>query len=407
MLTAGQNNNALGIDESLLKEIPNDVEIIRIDHKCFLPEMLDDKTQQEILNLYCGVINSEERIKKYVEIIGNQEIPMLIPDNKLSWANECLKQIEHIVDMNGIDIVYTTGDPFSSFFIAYYLKRKYGIKWVADYRDPWANNEYFNEVYRVNEKDTIHLQKQLENELIKVVDRVVVVASGQKNDLIKFNGLDKDIITVITNGYDEADFDTIRINDKINDKFILCYNGILHADRNPSDLMDIINELIDKKFIVCEDIQFVFNGVVEDKWKKIIDGKDKYKFVKYNGYLSHSESINVAMNSNALILFGAMGEGAEFIYTGKVFEYLRMYVPIICFSRKTGVLADLMEETKAGRNFEYSDKKAIGAYILELYGAWKIGKQLGNANYDIINKYSREYLTEQLADVFDNVLKES
>lgn len=49
-------------------------------------------------------------------------------------AKEYLKQ-------NKVDAIIVTGEPFVLFKYASALSKKYGIPWVADYRDPWTQNK--------------------------------------------------------------------------------------------------------------------------------------------------------------------------------------------------------------------------------------------------------------------------
>lgn len=49
-------------------------------------------------------------------------------------ANEYLKQ-------NKVDAIIATGEPFILFKYASALSKKYGVPWIADYRDPWSQNK--------------------------------------------------------------------------------------------------------------------------------------------------------------------------------------------------------------------------------------------------------------------------
>ena len=93
VLTVGENDGKLPLDEGQLQEIPKDISVVRIDVKAFLPEMLSLEDQQAIFNLYCGVVKSEKWIKEYCDFILNVD-NRLIPDSQMIWVNECLKQTE-------------------------------------------------------------------------------------------------------------------------------------------------------------------------------------------------------------------------------------------------------------------------------------------------------------------------
>lgn len=88
VLTVGENDGKLSIDETQLCELPEDIYVIRIDNKVFLHEMLSLEDQRSIFNLYCGVTKSEKWINEYCDLISNTDA-RLIPDNRIIWVNEC------------------------------------------------------------------------------------------------------------------------------------------------------------------------------------------------------------------------------------------------------------------------------------------------------------------------------
>lgn len=404
VLTVGKHSCETGEDFTLLDEI-EDVQIVRIDLNKFIPETLSYEEQQEIFNLYAGIMQSEEWMNSYLEIIKSENSLKLIPDNQICWVNDCLKQIEEKVDLSEIDIVYTTGQPFSTYILGYYLKNKYGIKWVQDYRDPWASNDFYIKNFYQNASSTMSLQQQLEKELTRKADKLVVITRALVDEFIKKYGVDEAKIVEITNGYDEADFKDIEYKKSKNKKFTLCYNGCIYGDRNPVLLLQSINKLIEQEQITANEIQWIFNGTIVSEWRKLIDKEDKYNIIQYNGYLSHKDSIQSAMNADILVLFGAEGEGGKIIYSGKIFEYIRMETPILAFSSANGVIDKLLQETKTGQNFEYDDYENVEKYLLKQYKNWKNGDIRFEPDNQEIQKYSRENTTKLLADVFDDLLE--
>ena len=47
---------------------------------------------------------------------------------------EILRTVERVRP----DVIWSTGDPFSSLVVSRQLRRRFGIPWVADFRDPWT-----------------------------------------------------------------------------------------------------------------------------------------------------------------------------------------------------------------------------------------------------------------------------
>lgn len=390
------------VDETLLNEIEDDITIIRISNDIYLPEVMSEKEQTEVMNLLAGVLGTDEWVKQYIKIVGELD-NLLLPETFICWVNRCLRVIESKLDLNEIDVIYTTGAPFSTYLLGYYIKNKYGIPWVQDYRDPWCTNEYcIKFVWRFFEQ-TISIQQKLEENLLKESNAVVVMAENMIDEFDIMYGVDKSKFVEINNGYDEADFINVKIQIDKNTKFTLCHNGHMYIERNPIPLVQAINKLIAQTEIDREKIQIMFNGVVENKWKQLIDEEDKYGIVQYNGYMSHQESLEIAMNADVLLLFGEIGEGSKVIYTGKVFEYLRMKKPVFCFSAKGGVLDKLINETRTGKNIEYDDYDSIEEYLMLLYKKWERGERAMEVKEEEIEKYSRENETKRLAAVFDSI----
>ena len=405
VLTVGEHEHKFGEDYTLLEEIKG-IQVIRIDNVNFIPEILSKDEQQEIFNLYAGIVQSEDWIDNYLEVIKSDANLKLIPDNRICWVNECLKQIEGILDLTEITAVYTTGEPFSTYILGFYLKQKYGMKWVQDYRDPWMTNNHYIRNYYKNDASTMELQQILEKELTREADAIIVVAKAFMGEYTERYGVDKEKIIEITNGYDEEDFRGIEVPINKNNKFTLCYNGSLYVNRSPLNLLNIINGLIENNKLNKDEILWIFNGTLENQWRKELEKRDKYKIIQYNGYLNHIESIKETMQADILVLFGEEGEGTHFVYTGKIFEYIRMKRKILSFSSKGGVLEDILNKTKTGKNFEYDDFDGISKWLMDNYTVWKNEENRSVFGDDIvIKKYSREYTTSQLAKVFDKVLE--
>ena len=69
---------------------------------------------------------------------------------------------------------------------------------------------------------------------------------------------------------------------------------------------------------------------------------------------------------------------------------------------KVGDAAKILNETKAGQVFEYSDDLEKKIYLL--YEKWKSGSHL-KIDRAKIEKYTRKNLTNNLANIFDQLVE--
>jgi len=405
VLTVGKNDGKVCYDYSLIDEIEDDIQIITIDNDIYIPEALSIAAQQEVYNLYCGIMENKNWIDEFINVVSKTD-SRLVPDEKVIWVNECLKKIDELMDFDNIDLIYTSASPFSSFILGFYLKKRYNIPWVMDYRDAWVGSDYYVEHYYSGQSASIELQRKLEEKLLYASDGIIMAAGNFIDQYKQKYKLQNKKMIEITNGYDEEDFKDIVGDFEKNKKFTLCYNGSVYGDRSPVVVLEAINTLIENGKIDSKKIQWIFNGSIDRFWKQKLQESDKYNIIIENGYLPHAKSIKNAMSSDLLILLGLYDGGSKFGYTGKLFEYLRMGKFILGLSSKDGVYDCLFQKMRCGKNCEYDDKDGIKDIIFERYNKWE--KSESDLKLDIVwdevNKYSRYNLTKKLVHFFNDLL---
>ena len=109
------------------------------------------------------------------------------------------------------------------------LKKKLGIKWISDFRDPWTEIDYFQQLPLTKKATKKH--QDLEQEVLINSDMVVVVGETMKDKFLKHTNR----IEVLTNG-----FDTIEdlSTQKLDEKFSITHVGLMNSDRNPTILWE-------------------------------------------------------------------------------------------------------------------------------------------------------------------------
>lgn len=392
-------------DYSLLKEVPNDIQVIRINHTKFSPEELNKNEIGEILQLQCGLLDDNlyfQYIKKLRDNFYNERKLLISPDEVIIWTNKVLREIFNLVDINDIDVVYTTSSPYSDHIIGYYLKKELGVPWVADFRDEWTNDIELN---LDRNSFSYKLQRNMEEKIVQLADKVLTVTPLHGLNYINSFQLLPNEVCTITNGYDEDDFINIQTKNKCkNKKFTIVYNGTLYYKINPYTVVFALNELINRDLIDKTKIELHFTGYCEQIIKRNACKYDLYNICRFNEYIDHEESLSRASNADVLLLILGSDERYKAVYTGKVFEYLRLYKPIIALTPKESVVEKLLIETNSGVNIEYDNIKEISLNILNFYNAWLEGKDLYKPNKEFIRKYNRKNLTKKLISVFDSVL---
>lgn len=406
ILTTGRTNKQFE-DKSLELEFPSMQNIIRIEDTYQLAGLISENTKQELFDYLYYVSGSEKWMSQFGDLQW-KEMPYILPDARLFWEIECLKHLDEHIDMSTVDVVYSTAPSYSQLLLGAALKKKYHIPWVGDYRDLWTSDERYYHTFYPNITDEIASTLfPLEKKLAEKMDAIIVAGESWADGFIKNFGIDPAKITAITNGYDEEDFKNITYDRVKGERFTLCYNGTLHlANRDPLQLLRIVNSLIDAKQMDGERVCLKFNGKVKENYLASMQNEDRYHIVQTNGIMTHSDSIQSALDSDLMVFYGVGGENGEINYPGKFYEYLRFGRPILSFSGHNSFQERVLKETGLGENFDYDEENDIKEYILKQYREWENSSHRKNLKSDKITRFERRYLTGKLSEVFDRVYKE-
>ncbi|MFC1733776.1 glycosyltransferase [candidate division KSB1 bacterium] len=381
------------IDESLLKDIPLNLTVIKQPirepykaYKRFIGQDKEKKIQTAFL--------TEDKKPRFTERIavwirGN----FFIPDARKFWIKPSVKYLISYLKEHPVDAIITTGPPHSMHLIGLKLHQKLFIPWLADFRDPWTNIDFYNELMLTKTADRKH--RKLEKQVLKTATWVSVISPSMAEN---FNSLYSRQYEVITNGYDPEDINTSGMV-KLDQKFSIAHIGSLVKTRNPKVLWKVLSEIITNQPEFASDLEIKLVGKMDIIAKEDLDKYKLWQYVNKIDYLPHDEVVNVQQQSQVLLLLINDSPNAKMILTGKFFEYMASKRPILCIGPVDGNAAVILKETNTGKISGFEDSKTLKGHILDYYNQYKAGKlELENTS---IEKYSRKSLTKRIIEVID------
>jgi len=324
-------------------------------------------------------------IKLFKEIIA-------FPDENKGWYEFAVKTASEFLFNEKVDVMISTSSPVTSHLIAKKLKQKYKIPWIADLRDLWTQNHFYNKFALIK-----NIEKRLELKTLSRAD-ILVTVTNRFAESLKSLHKDKKVFC-ITNGYDTDDFQ--KIPTKLTNNFTITYTGELYnGKRAPYLLFEAVAQLLSENKINRDLIEIRFLGHEED-W--LIDMVKKYKLegiVNYYGFISRKEALEKQKESQLLLLLLDRNNKEEDVYPAKVFEYFGARRPIIAIGGDRGIIKDLLEITNAGKFASSTNilKNALLQYYQEFIesGAVKCdcNSNINNYSYYSIAKKYSEKLNE-------------
>ena len=375
-------------DETLEQEISPDLKVIKT--KIWEPYQIAEFFGKDNKKFKAGQFdvgnNQNWKSKLSIWIRGN----FFIPDARVFWVQPSVKILRRYLAENKFDVLVTTGPPHSLHLIGLQIKTEFpDMKWIADFRDPWTDISYYQHLKLTKTSDRKH--RELEEKVFKNAD-ITLATSFTDAENFRLKGANA---LCITNGFDTE----IPNNTELqrNEKFTLSYIGVLEQLRNPEILWKVLNEMIIENQEFRNYFELKFVGRIDDKILKIIQSSGLKSSMKNLGYLSHSESNIQMQKSDVLLVTNFPNEKSKGIIPGKIFEYLATGKTILSFGPEGADVARILEETKAGKHFNFHQEKEVKAFLYHQFETWKSNKT--TQNQSDIDQYSRRNLTRQLSEI--------
>ncbi len=382
-----ENPDPSVMDESLLKEIhPQIVELKTPiwEPYDFYRKLTGKKSGTKFKAGYISEAsdgNWKSRLSVFIR--GN----FLIPDPRKFWVRPSIKFLSSYLKEYPVDLIISTGPPHSMHLIGLGLKKKFNIKWIADFRDPWTDIDFYHKLRLTKWADKIH--RKLEKTVLLNADHVVTVSLGCAAGLEKIANRK---VEVINNGFDPLDYQfELPPLDKV---FSITHFGAFNKDRNPSLLWEVLGEMAksDAEFKQALCIRLI--GQTDESVITEIQRNGLKENIEMHDHLPHSEGLYKLSQSQVLLLPLNDAPNAKGILPGKMYEYIALRRPILALGPADADFSVILHETKAGIPVSFRDKAEIKKAVAFYYSLYKNGKL--NVDPGAYEKYSRRKLAAQL-----------
>ncbi|MCW5909383.1 MAG: glycosyltransferase family 4 protein [Chitinophagales bacterium] len=381
-------------DESLLKEISPALKVYRT--KTFEPfefyNLLKGKRGKAMPVVAVGDGGAKSIFQRLSEYVRAN---FFIPDARKGWVPYAIKQAEEILRTEKIDTIITTGPPHSTHLIGLELKKKYGVKWLADFRDPWTKIFYNNILPRT--QATIEADKRLEREVLTNADLVTVISPGLQREF----AYAAKKCRVICNGYDEEDFLKSEIRNlpagkagPKSEMFIVRYVGNLMASENPENFWKAVAGLVKER----KKIKIELIGRIDNPVKESIRANGIETICDYKDFVEHKQATQLMQTCNLLLFLIPNVPDNKLILTGKLFEYLGSGTPLISFGPVDGDAAEILKQTGRTPMIAYNDFEETKKQLAEA-----INNQTSKLPAEYHSQFSRVKQTEVLAGLLNEL----
>lgn len=395
-------------DKSLEKEIPKEVEVIRIYEKkvkdqtdVFAKSLLKDLYGEDLdfLALFDGSLIKELQ-DRLLQNMRRFRQDLLKPDPNVVWSYQSYLKACELIETRRIDAIMSTSSPYSAHLAALKLKKDYFLPWLVDLRDAWTFNPLFKKDPQSFEMRMHYIQ---EKNVLQNADHIVVVTKQTREIYRSKFPFVKDKISVLTNGYDEEDF---QVHPIVNSEyFTILHNGTIYPQSFSylQRFFNALRSLVEKDRIFSSAFRFLCVGrlseQVEGFLQSFFQKQGLSKNLKVLPYCEHGKSLSYLMGSDLLLLLTAQGESMKSWIPGKTFEYLRSQKPLIALVPEGSCVEEILRKTKRGKACQ--NEKNIEELISKTFYLWKKKKETKKGDIKQIQQYERRVLTAHLVDLLE------
>jgi glycosyltransferase involved in cell wall biosynthesis len=382
-------------DNTLLKDIPENLTVLKteITEPYDIYRKIMGKKKTETVNQ--GFL-SEGKENKFLQSLmiwvrGN----FFIPDARKFWIKPSVKYLNDYIETNKIDAIISTGPPHSMHLIALGLKNKCNIPWIADFRDPWTQIDFYDQLRLTALADSKH--KRLEKSVLQNASKVVTVSKSWAKDL---ENICNRPINVITNGFDKDDF-KVASNGELLSGFMFHHIGALNKDRNPLVLWKVLGDICKSDAGFSKDLKLKFTGKTDAEVFKCLNDNGILAHSEKTEYMPHSEVVKLLVKSPVLLLPLNDTPNVSGIVPGKLFEYMAARRPIFSIGDLNGDTNSILLETDTGTMVDFKDYEGTKKAVLDLYQKYKSNTL--SINSSSIDKYSRESCAKEYAFLLNEI----
>jgi glycosyltransferase involved in cell wall biosynthesis len=397
-------------DETLLKEVPQGVKVYRSNsgETLWLRNIIEKlsamrKPKATIVNdsntsRSDNAVTVKSSIGLKERVFKSIEMNLFVPDSKIRWYKHAIKDVYNILDKEDISYIFSSSYPYTVHLIALQAKKKTNLPWIADFRDPWIGNSPMTAGHSEKRKKK---EEKLEAEVVAYADKVIMVTKPICENYKKRYPQYKDKFVTITNGFDANDFKGVQVVKE--DKFTVCYSGIVAKGQKLETLLKAIEKLLNEDEKYIKNIKIKFIGFILEEYINQIKTSSVYKVFEKNDYMPHSKCISHMKGADINLIILSDEDESRAVFSGKIFDYIGSERPILGIMPSNGVASNLIIDKKIGCSYDHGDVEGVYNFIKNNYEKWENKEDTNTGAATRCSEFERKNLTKQLVNLFDKL----
>lgn len=382
-------------DESLEKDLPPDLEIVRA--RTFEP---DYAVKAAAVKADASAAKPT-LARRGIRALSKAAKAVLVPDPQVLWLPHAEAKLLPRLLRRADDAVLVSGPPFSQFVLAGLARVRPGVGIVLDYRDEWST-------YRTSYENTSSPMARLagdvlEPTILRLVHRVTTATEEFREELLRqYRFLSPEHVVTIPNGYDPADFPA-NLPEPPSDRLVLGYAGTIFRLTGARGLMGAIRRLHRDSPELGKLLEVRLLGRIVDTEREYFEGTEQLG-VRTLGYVPHAEVLPALASSHVALCLLDEVPGTERIYPAKIFELMHLGRRILTLAPE-GALTRLVRAHELGEVLPPRDEVAIAATLARWVRELRDTGRITPPTPKNIEQFDRRALAGRFAAVLQDAVR--
>ncbi|GAA0540752.1 hypothetical protein FHS83_000051 [Rhizomicrobium palustre] len=247
-------------------------------------------------------------------------------NDRLPWVPFAVAAAKKIIRENAIDAIYSTSPFLASHFAAAWLKREFGLPWIADFQDPVCDNPFRTRRW------IYPYDRLIERTIFREADRLIANTDAIAQVWRTRYPDRANDIAVMWNSFDpEEPVERGRATHEGVATKILAHVGTLYGGRHPGQLLQSLKRLGSKE------VQVRLTGpidaaVLQAHGPIFAEMEREGALAVTNTLVPRDEALRRTAEADCLLLLDVNERNAAFQVPSKLLDYIRIGKPILAYT---------------------------------------------------------------------------
>ena len=336
---------------------------------------------------------------RHLSLAGRYPRFLARPDRWISWRFAGVATGMRIVRDWRPHAIWSTFPIATAHVIGDALQRRSGLPWIADFRDPMAQ-----EGYPADPRVWRSFQEIEMSAIRRARFSTFTTPSAARVYRARYPAF-ADRIVMLENGYDEESFVGIRPEPSTSEPLNAGAKTLLHAgivypsERDPTQLFAAVRRLVDSGGLQDGKFKIRFRASGHESFLRNLIGTHRLDdFVELLPPVPYREALDEMVRADGLLLLQAANCNEQI--PAKVYEYLRAGRPILALTDPEGDTAAVVRDAGLDTIARLDSEQAIADLLVRFADADPTGP-LPLPRSDYVARASRRGRAESLAGLLD------